>query len=505
MPRFLQLLGPRMAVRVGSVAVLVAACLPPMAEALQDPASPAIVKPADQVLENASAGPALSVADSLRRDRFFPKEPNTLSRGDQIRMLQDAERAIGGSIKARSIPEGIIEGARGAMQEGEPSDRITVHAIDWDYRNGEWNVVSLEANRDSSVVFQRNAVEGGERVELSWFAFSKMYNGIYRAMEDDPSRLTGEFKSLGFEDGDVIVGARQRAPIWLAFTVLLLALAIPVGSGAYVAHRRSHRKAEEEAALQVSLFDALERDRMRTSRELHDGPLQTLYLVRSQLKDVGCDDESVQTVESLRDLLLAISFEVRGVVEDLHPPLLGTLGLEEGFRSHVDNLTEVYPTVCISYESHFQRGVRLGDRTDLQVFRILQEALQNALKHADASRIIVMLDVSDQGVRAFVDDNGRGLGERSEAKARGESGGIGLTSAKARAASIGGEIRLGPSPLGRGTRFELVTKSKGMSGMLSRLATRGRRFVSGLDRPSSFGRRRSVVRGEAAFGQQEHV
>ena len=184
---------------------------------------------------------------------------------------------------------------------------------------------------------------------------------------------------------------------------------------------------------------------------------------------------------------------------------MGTLGLEEGFRSHVDNLTEVYPTVCISYESHFQRGVRLGDRTDLQVFRILQEALQNALKHADASRIIVMLDVSDQGVRAFVDDNGRGLGERSEAKARGESGGIGLTSAKARAASIGGEIRLGPSPLGRGTRFELVTKSKGMSGMLSRLATRGRRFVSGLDRPSSFGRRRSVVRGEAAFGQQEHV
>jgi signal transduction histidine kinase len=194
-------------------------------------------------------------------------------------------------------------------------------------------------------------------------------------------------------------------------------------------------------------------ERNRLARELHDSVTQRLFgvVLAAESAATLLDRDATAAAEELarvRQLARDAMDELRAVVFELRPASLEAEGLAAALRKHVDVLRRV---------SGSRIDLRVGDPPRLgaddagQVFRIAQEALQNALRHADAEHIEVRLDNGRGRLRLSVADDGRGFDLAARA-VRGRR--LGLTSMEERAAELGGRLEIDSRP-GAGTRVSL--------------------------------------------------
>jgi signal transduction histidine kinase len=161
-------------------------------------------------------------------------------------------------------------------------------------------------------------------------------------------------------------------------------------------------------------------------------------------------------VEHLQELAHEAVVELRSLVFQLRPAEIETEGLGAALRKHVDLLRRAH-RADISLE--LTGAPRLRPGVDDEVFRIAQESLQNALRHARANRIEARLDESAGGLRLVVSDDGVGF-EPEEAGLRSRR--LGLTSMEERARALGGRLRIDSGP-GRGTTITLEVDCDGDS------------------------------------------
>jgi signal transduction histidine kinase len=194
-------------------------------------------------------------------------------------------------------------------------------------------------------------------------------------------------------------------------------------------------------------------ERNRLARELHDSVTQKLFgLVLSAetaLTLLERDPPVVRTeLERLRDLANEAMDELRSLVFELRPPALESEGLATALRKHVDVLRRVYRRE-IGLE--LAGAPRRAPELEREVFRIAQEALQNALKHADAEHLALRLDASDGRLVLTVSDDGVGF-DPAEPAVRSRR--LGLTSMEERARALGGSLRVDSSH-GEGTTVRL--------------------------------------------------
>jgi signal transduction histidine kinase len=194
-------------------------------------------------------------------------------------------------------------------------------------------------------------------------------------------------------------------------------------------------------------------ERNRLARDLHDSVTQKLFGViltaeaAATLLERNAGEAGVQ-LGRLRELAREAMDELRSVIFELRPPELETEGLATTLRKHVDVLRRVYRRE-IGLE--LSGTPRLPPRADAEVFRIAQEALQNALRHADAGRIDVRLDARDGSLLLTVADNGAGFDPGAPAL---RSRRLGLTSMEERARAVGGTLDVESAP-GGGTTVRL--------------------------------------------------
>jgi two-component system sensor histidine kinase UhpB len=218
-------------------------------------------------------------------------------------------------------------------------------------------------------------------------------------------------------------------------------------------------------ALAGRVIYAQEEERRRIARELHDdtGQTLTLLLVRLKLLENGAGDEARQTeIAELRALVSAAIDRVRRLALDLRPPALDHLGLAASLRSLVRQLKETTP-LAISLEVP-EGQIALSSEQAIAVYRIVQEALTNILKHADARRAWVKLTQQAGQLTIQIRDDGRGFkplalerGRKQDADGRG----LGLFGMEERAHLAGGRVRVESEP-GQGTTV-LVTIPGGQS------------------------------------------
>lgn len=198
-----------------------------------------------------------------------------------------------------------------------------------------------------------------------------------------------------------------------------------------------------------SVWAVQERERRRLARELHDGVGQLLTALKQQLELARGEDEED------RDERLGDALELAGrALEDtrelsrlLRPAILDDLGLEPGLRwltrTHEERTGVTVDLRCRHLDERF------GDELETLVFRVVQEALTNAAKHAEAERIEVTVERSTGELRIEVRDDGRGLDP-----ARVETGreGMGLRGMRDRVELFDGRLDVA-SPPGEGTRL----------------------------------------------------
>ena len=188
------------------------------------------------------------------------------------------------------------------------------------------------------------------------------------------------------------------------------------------------------------LMVAQEAERLRISRELHDDLGQALTTLMLSLRNTQGDLSAPETelferLQTLYEQTSEISIKLRRIAQDLRPPILDTLGLKlalETYTREFTNRTQLPITLEIDPEIPV-----LPDVYNVIFYRVLQEALTNVIKHAEASRVWVELSLDDEDVHLTVQDNGRGFPAKET-----RSDGIGITGMKERLALVGGSLLL---------------------------------------------------------------
>ncbi len=201
--------------------------------------------------------------------------------------------------------------------------------------------------------------------------------------------------------------------------------------------------------VQMRIVEAQEAERTRLAREVHDGPAQALSNAVFQVEVVErmLAREPVLAAAELRllrELLRRELGDVRAFISQLRPPILADLGLEGAIREAAEGMTSLFG---IPVDVEVDPGIReLGEAIETVILRIVQEALQNVRRHADARRASIRAAHDDGSWVVEVRDDGRGFDVGAVA-ARGRRN-FGLQFMRERAELIGAEFEVRSRPDG---------------------------------------------------------
>jgi signal transduction histidine kinase len=286
----------------------------------------------------------------------------------------------------------------------------------------------------------------------SQFPMEKLSPGTYKVVARAFTKDLTPAVPLSFEF------SVARAPFpWTstALGVLLLFALIALGWG-YFQNRRINRTSAELAAAnrelasaRVQLANETETERRRIARDLHDqtlADLRHLALLVDKLPASGNGDVRANRAPSrpgaLRAEIESISQEVRRICEDLSPSALENVGLSAALEFALSHAVEHAPPECkFTYEFTCDEGLddklNLPPSTQIQIYRIAQEALSNVCRHSGAHKVAMSATVSPTNdFELSIVDDGRGFDE-SEGKRR---SGRGVNNIRARASMIDASV-----------------------------------------------------------------
>lgn len=216
------------------------------------------------------------------------------------------------------------------------------------------------------------------------------------------------------------------------------------------------RSEESLKLLTGRLISAQEEERKRIARELHDDLNQRIAVIAIELEQLASLHPSLRpSVKPIQKHIEDIGHDIHVMSHQLHPSKLDHLGLVPSIKSLCNE------TAGRGFDIDFiHHGVptRLPKDVKLCMFRVAQEALQNAARHSGASKISVELGWASGKLRLLVTDNGRGFVATPEKVMKG----LGITSMEERLRLIDGELRIDSKPA-NGTIVEAVARVSRMA------------------------------------------
>ncbi len=227
--------------------------------------------------------------------------------------------------------------------------------------------------------------------------------------------------------------------------------------------RLYHRLAEREEMLErfaTSTVEAQELERRRLAGEIHDGISQRLVSLwyhllaaedglsgREQRDGIAQPDRVRAELGKAKELATAALDEARAAIAGLRPFVLDDLGLGPGLESLARSLAGLEVEVDVD-------PVDLPSHVEVALYRIAQEALQNVVKHAEASSVLIRLSAEDDGARLVISDDGRGF-DQDVLDGAEDRHAYGLVGVRERAELIGASLDVVSRP-GTGTTVEVV-------------------------------------------------
>ncbi len=286
----------------------------------------------------------------------------------------------------------------------------------------------------------------------SQFTMEKLSPGTYKVVARAFTKDLTPAIPLSFE----FTVARAPFPWTSTALGVLLLLALIALSWGYFQNRRIHRTSAQLAAANRELAEArlqlaneTETERRRIARDLHDqtlADLRNLALLVDQLpvnRDPNVRPNRAPSAPStLRHEIESISQEVRRICEDLSPSALENVGLSAALQFALAHAVEHAAPDCkfeheFEFDDALEEKMNLTPSTQIQIYRIAQEALSNICRHSGARHVKMTATLSNTNdFELRIEDDGRGF---DEAEARKKSG-RGVSNIRARASMIGAEV-----------------------------------------------------------------
>ena len=230
---------------------------------------------------------------------------------------------------------------------------------------------------------------------------------------------------------------------------------------AYLRDVTMRRRAEEEIRnLSQRLIEGIEEERRRLAADLHDEfgqALTGLHLTVESLKNAmppGLADLQYQCRKVI-EMIERLAENLRNISSELRPDMLDHLGLVPTVTWYVNDFKQRVEGLDVELQAVGFRDRKLNSQVEIVIYRILQEALNNVVKHSNASHVLVRLTYSHPQIIMIINDNGRGFDPAEKRNSdRIEKTGIGLISMKERVAAAGGTMDI-RSVEGKGTTIRV--------------------------------------------------
>ncbi len=215
---------------------------------------------------------------------------------------------------------------------------------------------------------------------------------------------------------------------------------------------------QQKQFLGLKIIKAQEEERKRVAREIHDGPAQSMsnVVIKAEicekLLDKNIDDARIE-LRNLKTVMRDSLQEVRKIIYNLRPMALDDLGLLPTLERYVISFKEETGIDIILKAKVVKKDFDPG--ISLAVFRIVQEALNNILKHSKAQNASIIIECINNKLRIHIVDNGIGFDTNNvKISSMDSTGGFGLISMKERVALLDGEIEI-TSSKNVGTRLKI--------------------------------------------------
>jgi len=217
----------------------------------------------------------------------------------------------------------------------------------------------------------------------------------------------------------------------------------------------AHRELQLYATQAEELAAVKERNRL--ARELHDSVTQTIFSMTLTAEAARIllerdPSKAGAQIDRLLELAQSALAEMRSLISHLRPKTVAEEGLIPALRRHVDERgNQDGLTVALNLEGYVEDDTRLPPETEEALFRIVQEALNNVVKHAQTDQAEVRLHLSDELVTLLIEDSGVGF---DPAHVKLGTSHLGLTSMRERVKALGGRLEIESQP-GAGTHIKV--------------------------------------------------
>lgn len=213
----------------------------------------------------------------------------------------------------------------------------------------------------------------------------------------------------------------------------------------------------EVTELNSRLQGSMELERLRLAQELHDNPMQSLYTAIYRIEELrkSADIHMTVALEEVTKDIQKVLQDLRFTAKELRPPSIFNFGLENAIRSYADDILEKHPGLQIRLSLAHDRQL-LPEKVRLALFRVLQQALMNVIRHAEATEVEVKFSFDVEQAYLEISDNGKGFEVPRNWIEFVRKGHYGLAGAAERVNALGGFLKVESQPGNSTTIYVMI-------------------------------------------------
>lgn len=373
--------------------------------------------------------------------------------------LQEVARDLAAELDLETLLERIVEAAVAVVQASAGSLLI------WDALRNDLVFSVAKGGGGEALLGRRMPAYKG----VAGWVLSNQSSATVHNVREDPRFFSAIDESLGFHTSSLlavpllakgeaigvleVLNKTSEQPFDSQDAELLTALA---GQAAVaIKNARLYRQVQEERDRIVALEEEVRKD---LAREIHDGPAQMLSAITmhlSVIEELVARDsaQAAKEVALVRGTASKALQQIRSMIFELRPVILQTQGLIAALRTYVKRLREVESMTIHAELQDWPE--RLPAKIEESSFAIVQEALTNVKKHAEAHNTWLQVIRQDDRLMINIRDDGKGFEASRLEVLEAQEGHLGLLNMRERAEMVGGELAI-RSQLGWGTRLTLI-------------------------------------------------